>query len=201
MKIMSKLPRITRFKKLSRILEVASFLMFCLFLLASIGLFIGGIFVVPSMNPDAFTVEEGDNLRISLDGAMRVEADELIYGENLQQVVSTIMWLGAFIVVLYAIIWRQLKKILETVSNETPFDPGNSSRLKSIGIVLIITAFFVPAAEVLIIASVINSGIMPGISASYQLDVMMLLIGLLVLILSGIFRYGNDLQTEVDELV
>jgi hypothetical protein len=91
-----------------------------------------------------------------------------------------------------------LIKILKNVEIDKPFAKENSHSLAKIGRLAIVASFLVPiggTVEGRYLVSIIKNSY---INYNYGPNMSLLLCGVLLLILSGIFRYGNYLQHEYD---
>jgi hypothetical protein len=107
------------------------------------------------------------------------------------------MWIsvGALMV---SIVLFVVKRILTAVIRDNPFEKGNSKNLTVISLVLIAGSFIVPFMEGRIAAAIIQTLKIDSIHFSYSMDGNLLFTGILILILAGVFQYGNYLQEEVD---
>jgi hypothetical protein len=119
------------------------------------------------------------------------------------QVAQTIIVQLLFTIVIYAAVFGcilfYLSGVLKAVENRSPFARENSRRISSMGVVFfagsVITGLMQAAtAHALIVAL----GLGETMSVDFSFNSTMLMTGLLLLILSGIFRYGTYLQEEYD---
>jgi hypothetical protein len=99
---------------------------------------------------------------------------------------------------MLAIIIRQVINILRSVENDCPFEEKNSNRLSKIGTVMIVGSSVFNIAQYSIAKAVITNFQITNIEARYAFDGTMLITGFLILILAGVFKYGNFLQKEYD---
>jgi hypothetical protein len=90
--------------------------------------------------------------------------------------------------------------LLKSVESGTPFAQENVRRLRKISIVVIIGSVLVPSISAAVTAAARHLDLLELKSGS-MVDVTLLLCGLLVLILSGVFAYGARLQREHDQTV
>ena len=99
---------------------------------------------------------------------------------------------------MVAVIVFEVKGILKTVVADNPFEKGNSRNLTVIALVLVAGSVIVPILQWRIAATVIQMLNINNMNATYSVDGNLLFTGILILILAGVFQYGNYLQEEVD---
>ncbi len=100
---------------------------------------------------------------------------------------------------VFSLVSLYLKGILFAVEKGHPFAPGNARRLSLIGIVLIISALLLPNLQAILVHTILHAANIDGMfSVNFTVNTAILFAGLLLLILSGIFRYGAYLQEEYD---
>jgi len=92
----------------------------------------------------------------------------------------------------------EIKRILKSVIQDNPFKKGNSRNLTVIALVLIIGSSILPFMEARVVSEIIRVLQIANINFSYSVDSTMMFSGIIVLILAGVFQYGNYLQEEVD---
>ncbi len=114
-----------------------------------------------------------------------------------------------FVVVAATYIWyliRVLRRILKPMTEGTPFVGTVSTDIRKLGNVVIIGGFVTQCVTNLflffnynLLDLVINDAV-SHVSINYELiDTTCLLIGILVIMLSYVFRYGEELQQQADE--
>jgi hypothetical protein len=99
---------------------------------------------------------------------------------------------------MMSVILFELKRILKSVVQDNPFEKGNSKNLTIIGIALIVGSLIMPLLEGRIVSAIIRVLQISNINFNYSIDCTLLFTGIIILILAGVFRYGNYLQEEVD---
>jgi hypothetical protein len=104
----------------------------------------------------------------------------------------------SFGALMVSVVLFEVKRILKTVVGDNPFEKGNSKNLVVISLALIVGSFIVPILEGRIAAAIIQTLKISNINISYSMDGTLLFTGILILILAGVFQYGNYLQEEVD---
>ena len=101
-------------------------------------------------------------------------------------------------VAMLTVVLSQIRGILKTVESGNPFDELNSRRLSKIAMVVIIGSNVWNFVQSLVVKTVVETFNIPNIVENFSFDSTMFLLGLLILILAGIFKYGNYLQSEYD---
>ena len=99
---------------------------------------------------------------------------------------------------MVSVIVCEVKGILKTVIADNPFEKGNSKNLTVVALILMVGSVIVPILEWRIAATVIQMLHINNMNATYSVDGNLLFTGILILILAGVFQYGNYLQEEVD---
>lgn len=97
-----------------------------------------------------------------------------------------------------AIVSYNLKSILKTVAEDNPFERNNAKRFFVIGIVIIISSVVTDITKGIMAHNLIDWLNIENGNVTYTVNGGMLLAGLLILVLAGIFRYGTYLQEEYD---
>lgn len=106
--------------------------------------------------------------------------------------------------ILYAlfaiIILKPFSKIILTVAEKNPFDVNNSKQISHIGWTLIIGINLISIVQYIIGMIVFKMLNLSNFSARINWAVILLsvFVGLLILILAQIFKYGSYLQSEYD---
>jgi hypothetical protein len=107
------------------------------------------------------------------------------------------MWIS-FGALFVSVVLFEVKRILKAVVADNPFEKGNSKNLVVIAIALLVASIIMPIFESRIVTTIIEALKISNISTSYSIDGTLLFTGILILILAGVFQYGNYLQEEVD---
>jgi hypothetical protein len=111
---------------------------------------------------------------------------------------QTLFMYISFGALMVSVILFEVKGILNTVIADNPFEKGNSKKLTVIALVLVVESVIVPFLEERIVKTIIQTLQINNINVSYAIDGNLLFTGILILILAGVFQYGNYLQEEVD---
>ena len=187
-----------KLKSLSRILKV----FFNILFLASVAsaaisslFFIVTFFIHESvfMLPKAW-----DGLSITV-GVMKFNIDPNLYNNiNLKHLLQTMLPMIIVLSSIFMIVNHNLRLILKTAADNSPFERNNAKRLFIIGIVLIISSVVWKFIEGRLALAVIDMLKIENIDVIFTIDGAMLLFGFLILILAGVFQYGSYLQEEYD---
>ena len=103
-------------------------------------------------------------------------------------------------VALFIVAAVRLLRILTTVEQGRPFAEENVRHMRGIGIALLVGSVVKPILEQGSLA-LANNISFRELNSVTSFDVTLLLCGLLVLVLSGVFNYGAYLQREHDQTV
>lgn len=112
------------------------------------------------------------------------------------------LW-GAAVIVYAAsaiILLVLLRSILRTVAAGTPFVEGNARRIRAIGILIPAFGLLIQALQWATALVTMNTVVADGlhIKASLTLNLTYLFIGLVIVALAEVFRYGSLLQADAD---
>jgi hypothetical protein len=102
---------------------------------------------------------------------------------------------------MVSIVLFELRRILKSVAADHPFEKGNSKNITVIGTTLIAGSLIIPVLEGRIFSEIIRALQISNINFSYSMDCTLLFTGIIILILAGVFQYGNYLQEEVDSTI
>lgn len=188
-----------RLAKIMKIIIKISYIASVIFLVA--GLVAGTLLAVAPISSIAAISDTG-GLSLTLDNILMVKINpETTTLEDLKPVFASICFMVAAIGAVLAVILKQLELILGTVKDNKPFAPENSKRLTTIGITLMIGSFIERAGEFFVASTMIDTLKLKDLSVNYSADSNMILIGFVVLVLAGVFKYGCYLQNEYDSTV
>jgi hypothetical protein len=187
-----------KFKRFTHYLNIAMKVLFW-FCIIAVTIAVIGSLVISFIPEQRFVmIQDGNSF-------LAITMDEIIsYNLKLQGTVnikSTIISiiLGASVVTaLLAAIFRQISLILNTVETDNPFDLQNSKRISIIAIIMIVGAFIARAVEYIVFYTIITSHSIQNIHLTYKPDTASILVGMLLLVLAGVFRQGSYLQNEYD---
>ncbi|MDI6901586.1 MAG: DUF2975 domain-containing protein [Anaerosomatales bacterium] len=93
-----------------------------------------------------------------------------------------------------------LRRVLATVVEGDPFAEANVRRIRTIGLLVIIFELLRQTVGFAIEALVMSTTEMPGftLQAVYEGSLTIIFVGLVVVVLSEVFRYGRQLQLDSD---
>ena len=105
--------------------------------------------------------------------------------------------LGAlyFLILLFA---YHLRRLFQRVRDGAPFDARNASRLRWLGLLLLVLAFAVGLFEFWLSVAIIRTLSMPSVAVSpaFRVDGWAVFVALVMMALAEIFRRGSDLEEE-----
>lgn len=142
------------------------------------------------------------HLGFSLDGLIKYNLNETaLQGINMKNIYIAIAIMSAFISFLIIPVLKQIVLILKSVEEDKPYAKENAKRISIIGIMFILSSFIIPAFEVFVAMTIIDTLKIQNVTTNYSIDIILILTGVMMFILSGIFMYGSYLQNEYDETV
>jgi hypothetical protein len=166
---------------------------FCLFLIANIALLF-----IPEKNL-VISANISGSLAATINGTQLFKFDPQSTGDIMIKHVlqAVFLWVSIVLLITSAVLF-EVKRILKTVVEDKPFEKGNSKNLTIISLVLIAASFILPIFEGRVFSTAIKTLHIGNINIGYTMNWTLLLTGILILILAGVFQYGNYLQEEVD---
>lgn len=194
---------IKNLKNIANVLWKLSQILFWGFIVIGIMLLVAEIVVyfVPDHYFEVTDFYEGD-LIITVKGWFEYDfANEM--GNSLMLKPIILVFIPAFIlyIIFYLVNFKQVQVILRSVIADRPFDEKNSRSLFIMSLSFFIASFVFQIAGNLAFSMIGSELGFEGNLFSFMPDFTMLFTGLLLLILSGVFKYGNYLQDEYDETV
>lgn len=136
--------------------------------------------------------------KLSYDNIVQYNITNDVSIGDIEPILNLIILIGIIYLIVFCIIVKQLTVILKSVEKGNPFNENNSLKLKAIGTTLIIASLITPICDMLLAIKVIQFLNINIDSFNYSINLTMLFSGLLILLLSGVFRYGSKLQEEYD---
>lgn len=199
---MSNKPEMQKIKRYSNVLRKVMSVFYWVAVVAACGSLIAAVAIIfiPSSN-FVFRNNGAGRLGFSLDGLISYDITEAAQGISMKNVYITILFMSVLLLLLVAIVAKQLVHILKSVENDIPFVKENAKRISTVGVVLLLSSFLIPAFGFIVARSMIDLLKIQNISLNYSVNIYLVLAGFLMLILSGIFRYGSYLQNEYDETI
>lgn len=188
-----------RIKRISRILTA---LFWAGFILAVMAMAACSIFLIVQffLPQSVFTVEESGRLGLTLDNFLYFDLTSASSEGpvNIKPFIQTLLPFAIVVLAMLAFGILQMIGILRSVLKENPFDQKNPGRLDIIASLMIAAAFVVSFGRVLAARTLITIIGLEGVSTNFSVDVTLLLSGLLIKLLSEIFKYGSFLKNEYD---
>ena len=192
----------TLFKVLQRIIKIAMIVAVCVVAVLTVANFV---------NPDAVIAEGYYSIDV---GSVTINLAEGYSTEDNNMVLSYV-WIvmglaaAAGVAVYYAL--GQVRKILQPMTEGNPFHPTVSTNIRKIayvsivlGVIANVVSFLQSFGAVAMIEKIklldyVKEGTIQSITANSQIDLTFLVVFFILLLVSYIFRYGEELQQQVDE--
>ena len=192
----------TLFKVLQRIIKIAMIVAVCVVAVLTVANFV---------NPDAVIAEGYYSIDV---GSVTINLAEGYSTEDNNMVLSYV-WIvmglaaAAGVAVYYAL--GQVRKILHPMTEGNPFHPTVSTNIRKIayvsivlGVIANVVSFLQSFGAVAMIEKIklldyVKEGTIQSITANSQIDLTFLVVFFILLLVSYIFRYGEELQQQVDE--
>lgn len=199
---MSNKNEMQKIKRYSHILaKVMSFFFWAAIVVACVSLIAAVATIFIPASKFIFRNNYAGSFGLSLDGLIKYDLTDVAQGISMKEVYITVLFMAVPMLLLIAFIAKKLVHILKSVKKDTPFEKENAERILTIGRVLLLSAFLVPAFEYIPATVMLDLLKNQDISLNYSVNLYLVLAGFLMFILSGIFKYGSFLQNEYDETV
>lgn len=187
-----KLARITQ--KLCRIMIIAT--------AVGVGLLLLCVLVAYVVPPEHIKpLKDSGSLSFDIGGFNFIPAEAFDTVEGMRNFLVSVLGTVVAGSALFMVCALRLVGILKSVEQGAPFAKDNTRRLRAIGSSLIVGAFVVPIVSNIPKLIVYNLHQYENMRAFNNVDITLLLCGLLVFVLSGIFAYGAYLQRDHDQTV
>lgn len=192
----------TFFKVLQKIIKITMIVAVCVVIVLT---------VANIVNPDAVIAEGYYSIDV---GSVTINLTEGYSTEDNNMVLSYV-WIvmglaaAAGVAVYYAL--GQVRKILQPMTEGNPFHPTVSTNIRKIayvsivlGVIANVVSFLQSFGAVAMIEKIklldyVKEGTIQSITANSQIDLTFLVVFFILLLVSYIFRYGEELQQQVDE--
>ncbi|MDP3386927.1 MAG: DUF2975 domain-containing protein [Eubacteriales bacterium] len=136
---------------------------------------------------------------LTLDGILRYRVPENMSVDiSVKPIIDAILLMATVNSVGFAILSRKMSQILATIESDSPFEKENAKRLSTIGWLLIIGSFVYQLTNAYFAMAIIDTFKIYSLDVVVGVDNAMIITGLILLILSGVFKYGSYLQEEYD---
>ena len=152
-----------------------------------------------SFTPDADTVSitsdiYGEGTIVSANGIARFED---VGGSG--HMAQALVMIASFIVPAFVIL-HLLRRLMRTVAEGAPFQIANVKRIRAIGWMVVGFEILFGIAAFLLELSISDQVIARGITlnADFSVNASVVMLGLVIVALAEVFRYGADLQVDSD---
>lgn len=192
----------TFFKVLQRIIKITMIVIACV---------LGVLTIANIFNPNAIIA----NGQYSLDiGPITIKLAESYSPEDNNMVLInawSVMGIATVVGIAVYYAFEQVRKILQPMSEGNPFHPTVSMNIRKIayvsivvGIAANVVSFFetlnaIKIVEKLNLIEFVKNGSIQSITTNFNIDLTFLVVFFILLLMSYIFRYGEELQQQVDE--
>jgi hypothetical protein len=198
---MEKEPSLSKYRNIAKALSNIALVGFRLSIGLGIVMFIAAQVVAFAPGNLAGSAAVG-TFGLSAGGVLRYELDPMaLPAASVRGLVATILFLVAVGCGFIAPFLRQVSLILKDVSQDRPFAIENAHRLSLMGWLAIFGSVVVDLVKYVGGYAIMRAVNIPNLHAEFGLSLGLPLIGLLLLILAGVFRYGNLLQQDYDQVV
>lgn len=199
---MRSIEYLKKYSKLVKVLRILAQVVYWLSAAAIAFLLPLAIYLSVSKNW-AISIGVPEHLRLGYtDGVIRynlVFAAGAVTPEQASAILVKILFSIVVFAAVYGVISFFLSGVLKAIENGEPFQSNNARRIFSIGLIFLVGSFFVGTAQASTANVIIHAmGLTNALTVNYSANSIMIVAGLLMLILSGIFRYGSYLQEEYD---
>ncbi len=135
-----------------------------------------------------------------IDGVIRFDlALNKIHPRQIQIIVGQILFSVVTYAAIFGAVMFYLSGVLKNVEKRLPFARENARRISSMGLIFLVGSLLTSSVQAGTANVVIHAlGLTEMMGVNYSINTTMIMTGLLMLILSGIFRYGAYLQEEYD---
>ncbi|MGL4337072.1 MAG: DUF2975 domain-containing protein [Turicibacter sp.] len=198
----SKQNEMIRFKKLAHVLSVILTVVFWI-LVGGLIIILGGLAIInliPTSQIEMLLTQEPGYLTYTYEGATIA-----LTAQTLKLFSNTMMISGGLIIFVIFYFIKQLRKILKNVIAQTPFSTETVHAMMHLGIGFIFGSFILVNSSNLVDLIIFNSFNIieqlptePSTSFLISFDGASILIGAIIILFAGIFKYGMSLQEEVN---
>ncbi len=188
-------------EKVKRISKILSCVFFVFYWLGVCFTALGCLFyLVQFFLPEALFQLKGGATGFSVDNTLYFDIAKNT-SINAKPLIQSLAPFAIVIMVMLLVGIKQVMEILKSVAHDNPFEPKNASRLYIIGFDLLIASLFVSIAKSVSYSLIIKLFDLSEISVNFSISPTLLMAGFLILILAGVFQYGNYLKNEYDATI
>ncbi len=192
-----------RMKNIASILRTIIRVLFWIFV-GLVGLLVIAEIVFMMIPKDVLVLKDvfRGNMVIAIDGLFEYDFTSQTNGDlMLKQFILFLIPTVILNLVFYLVNFNQVQKILGSLIKDQPFEASNSKRLFIMSMTFFTGAVVFKIAEELVMRSAVMMFGAQSYSVSITPNFTLLFTGMLLLILSSVFKYGDYLQYEYDETV
>lgn len=190
--------------RIKRISQVMYYLSVVLYILGIAVLILATLFfAIQFFLPDDLFAAKQEHFIITIDNVIyfSMNTDGMNSPVNLKPLLQIALPFALVLLAFFVVGVKQVMEILKSVARDNPFDESNSGRLYRVGQILLIASVVVSAGRVVVYNQIIGMMKLSDVRTNFSVNVTLLLTGLLVLILAGVFKYGSYLKSEYDATV
>jgi hypothetical protein len=190
--------------RIKRISQVMYYLSVVLYILGIAVLILATLFfAIQFFLPDDLFAAKQEHFGITIDNVIyfSMNTDGMNSPVNLKPLLQIALPFALVLLAFFVVGVKQVMEILKSVARDNPFDESNSGRLYRVGRILLIASVVVSAGRVVVYNQIIGMMKLSDVRTNFSVNVTLLLTGLLVLILAGVFKYGSYLKSEYDATV
>lgn len=125
-------------------------------------------------------------------------SSSLLSGIEMKPIYEVLIFRVAVSQAILTVFFYHLILILKSVKEDHPFARENSNRLSVMGILLIAYTIVIRIGEYVMLKQVLGTVNIPNVNLKFSFNTGGILLGLLIILLAGIFKYGSYLQKEYD---
>ncbi|MHB8130178.1 MAG: DUF2975 domain-containing protein [Mobilitalea sp.] len=191
-----------KMKKVAFVLEKVFMVLFWCFIAIATLLTIAEVVIslIPASLLTIKDLTQGDLSIVS--GMFQFDLGDQFHGPiELKPLVQILLPVIILTVIFYLVNFKQLQSILRTVRNDRPFDEKNAKSLWIMSINFILASVILHNAGGIVFSTALKMLHFSGVGLQVSIGYTNLFIGILLMVLSGVFQYGNNLQEEFDETV
>ena len=200
---MSRKVNVDRVKKFAKALKIMMNVMIVIMIIGLVGgIVIGGIM---AFIPNSSFTHTGLQLNIGRHLNIQLSDNQFLEVGQIRTLILAIATSMVPMMISIIVIIKIIRDLLITVESGNPFDQKNPKRLLIIGISVIVGSIFESFGYLLIyklVMPMIDALKLENVNFTMNLiDGSTLLLGVIIILISEIFKYGCYLQNEYDETV
>ncbi len=193
--------------KTSKTVDTILKVLYCLLIAAGVMMVAGIGFCMVARLLDNLPSAEITGISIS-DVELQLREAQQVEMASVVTEMATIMISGLIVIITTCYLIRILRKVLAPMVVGQPFDGTVSSNIKKLGIAVIVGGIILEIVKAVSTDFMIAMYNVPELALSdnvsyvavnHEINLFPVLVGALVIMLSHVFRYGEELQKQADE--